>query len=559
MTASSPLKPTHSTREKLRLILVALIGIFCYSILAGFFIVRLAAPGDGTQVLLPLSGLVSEGLPLRPFVPTPDGLRPNDIVTAIDDHTVNDLIRDAVTGNSNNSALLEKSSLQYMVLRGGNSFSIPVQLAPFPLVLALEDNWEISLAMVLMLAIALFVLLRCPYQLSAQLFFLGFTLAAVGTIPWAMGHQASDLLRGWVIPFETAVNNLLYFFGIAIALHFFLIFPRRHPLVVKYPRLIIWNYLGVWIIYFVSFLLRFPAATTPAAFLQLRLQSENGSILYFALIVLVIFSNLRHLTDETEIRQMRWVAWGMLVGLGGIGMANFLAIVLGLPVQFFLGVAGLLLIAIPVSIAIAILKANLFDINLIINRTLVYVPLTAILAGLFAATITLTQKVFVGLTGAGSDAAVVMTTLLIVAAFTPIKDRLQKFVDSHFKEAPDPLKELKAYREQTNSVLQVIDPEAIARHTLDVTVKAFDAECGAIYWGDRMDKPFYTTGKWHDERGFDVPLITDDGLVLACLSLGARRNGKAYTDRDRVALQENLALATRALVLAQHSSISRID
>lgn len=549
----------HTPREKLQVIAVALLGGSFILIMLVFFAARLAAPGDGSQVIIPLSGFIPQGLPVRPIVPASGSLQSSDVVTAIGELNANDLIRDAFTGKWDNGTSLESSSLQYTVLRNGQPTSVSAVIGPFPLMRAIENSLGIYIAMVLLLAIGLFVFFQRPFSTPAQLFFIGSTLGATGTIPWALAHQASDLLRGWVFPFELALTTALYFLALGVMLHLFLVFPRRHPILRSHPRLIIWGYLGIWILFALSFLLRLTAATTPAAYFQLATQSANGSVLYFAFILLAIFSNVRYLTDENEIRQMRWVAWGMLVGLAGLAISVFLSVMLGLPIQNFLGISGFFVIAIPVSLAIAILQANLFDINLLLNRTLVYVPLTAILAGLFAASITLTQKLFVQFTGAGSDAAVVLTTLLLVAVFTPIKDRLQKFVDRHFKEAPDPLKELKAYREQTNSVLQVIEPETIARHTLDVTVQAFDAESGAIYWGDRMDKPFYTIGKWGSDGGFNVPLVTGDGFVLACLALGPRHSGKAYTEQDRVTLQENLALATRALVLAQHSTNSRID
>ena len=97
----------------------------------------------------------------------------------------------------------------------------------------------------------------------------------------------------------------------------------------------------------------------------------------------------------------------------------------------------LLLSLIPISLMIAILRYRLWGIDLLINRTLVYVPLTAILAGIFAACISLSQKLSAALTGQQSDAATVLTTLIVVAAFDPLKHGLQQLVDKRFKETPD--------------------------------------------------------------------------------------------------------------------------
>jgi len=91
----------------------------------------------------------------------------------------------------------------------------------------------------------------------------------------------------------------------------------------------------------------------------------------------------------------------------------------------------------PVAYAISITRYRLWDIDIIINRALVYVPLTGIVAGLYAASTAFLQKLFLTFTGQQSDAAIVLTTLIIASTFTPIKNGLQRIVDKRFKPAPD--------------------------------------------------------------------------------------------------------------------------
>jgi hypothetical protein len=93
-------------------------------------------------------------------------------------------------------------------------------------------------------------------------------------------------------------------------------------------------------------------------------------------------------------------------------------------------IAGCLL---PLAAAVAILHHRLYDIDVILNRALVYIPLTAILAGLYAAGVALFQRLFVAVTGDRSDGAVVITTLVLAGLFTPVKNGLQNFVDRRFK------------------------------------------------------------------------------------------------------------------------------
>jgi hypothetical protein len=79
---------------------------------------------------------------------------------------------------------------------------------------------------------------------------------------------------------------------------------------------------------------------------------------------------------------------------------------------------------IPISIAVAVLRHRLYDIDILINRTLVYGSLTAMLVSLYFGGIVVLQRVFVALTGQQSTLAVVASTLLIAALFTPLRRRI---------------------------------------------------------------------------------------------------------------------------------------
>jgi hypothetical protein len=90
--------------------------------------------------------------------------------------------------------------------------------------------------------------------------------------------------------------------------------------------------------------------------------------------------------------------------------------------------------AIPISMGIAILRYRLYDIDIIINRTLVYGSLTAILAGVYFGSVTATQAIFQTLTSQERlpQLIVVASTLLIAALFNPLRRRIQTFIDRRF-------------------------------------------------------------------------------------------------------------------------------
>ena len=107
---------------------------------------------------------------------------------------------------------------------------------------------------------------------------------------------------------------------------------------------------------------------------------------------------------------------------------------------------ALLFAGIPVAVGVAVLRYRLYDIDLLINRTLVYGSLTATLVALYFGGIVLLQRLFVALTGEKSTLAVVASTLAIAALSNPIRRRIQSFIDRRFyRRKYDAAKTLEAF------------------------------------------------------------------------------------------------------------------
>ncbi len=86
----------------------------------------------------------------------------------------------------------------------------------------------------------------------------------------------------------------------------------------------------------------------------------------------------------------------------------------------------------PLCLAIAITRYRLFDIDLIIRRTLIYSIITAMLALFYFGAVIVLQQVFRSLTGAGDDLAIIVSTLAIAALFNPLRHRIQTAIDRRF-------------------------------------------------------------------------------------------------------------------------------
>jgi hypothetical protein len=142
--------------------------------------------------------------------------------------------------------------------------------------------------------------------------------------------------------------------------------------------------------------------------------------------------------DAVLRRQIRWVVLGgtfTALTVAPLLIGRYLLRPGDAAGEVLVVVAALGAATFPIAVAVAITRADLFDIDLIIGRTLVYLPLTAILAGMYAALVTFLQRVFVALTGdtSDSDAVIVLTTLVIAAAFAPVRQTLDGFVERHFR------------------------------------------------------------------------------------------------------------------------------
>jgi hypothetical protein len=150
--------------------------------------------------------------------------------------------------------------------------------------------------------------------------------------------------------------------------------------------------------------------------------------------------------SPVERQQIKWLAYFAILMF--VGFAFVAAGWFGSNWIFLVG--ELLSIAafncLPVGVGIAILKYRLYDIDLLINRTLVYGALTGILALVYLGAVVALQALFRYLTGQGSQLAIVASTLAIAALFGPLRRRIQAFIDRRFyRRKYDVTKTLEAF------------------------------------------------------------------------------------------------------------------
>jgi hypothetical protein len=171
-----------------------------------------------------------------------------------------------------------------------------------------------------------------------------------------------------------------------------------------------------------------------------------------------------------ERQQLKWIAYA-----GGIMVFAFLVAEVvpgtGLIADLVWATGFVALVGLPVAAGIAILRYRLYDIDLVINRTLVYGSLTATLAGVYLGGVASLQSVFRALTGQESQLAVVASTLAIAALFGPLRRHIQVFIDRRFYRMKyDAAKTLEGFsaklREETNLGNLRADLVSVVRETV---------------------------------------------------------------------------------------------
>lgn len=530
-------------------LLTAQAGVGILLVLFIFLYIRTAFPGDGAAVVLDKPPVTPEGLVVHPIVPRLGGLKTGDVVTAVEGHTVDELLKANFTSLRSPVAPGSEAYI-YTAWREGMPRSVRARIAPYPLAQAISEDWTVYLFLVYTAALGTFVFMRRPDLPATRVFFRGFLTFLAGTVIYLMTFQVSDLFYGWFFPCSLGAEMVFYNYGMSSLLHFAVDFPRRLPLLRRHPALWFWIYAGPWLAYALLMLWLAPSAPSAASLLQSDSQATGlvGGLFAFLVVVGFVLS-FRNSQTASERRQMRWVVWGGVIGIFPWLLMLILSPVTGVSARAALPILGVSFLAIPTAMAIAILREQLFDIDLIINRTLVYVPLTAILAGLYSAFVALSQRAFIAMTGQASDASVTLAALVIVTLFTPLKDALQKVVDRRFKGQPEATGRLLEFGRLVQMRLAAVEPDQLARRFLQEAALAFRAESGAVYLENNGQlRRVSAVGEWRDETELSVPLETGKPVKqLGILRMGKRERNQDYTIHDIRALRDVAGKVAQAI------------
>jgi hypothetical protein len=272
-----------------------------------------------------------------------------------------------------------------------------------------------------------------------------------------------EATKGMYPALQATLGSLVTFVGYMAWMLFFYLFPSGRFV----PRWTRWLALS-WVLFVSSWILTpFGPPSWPPALFSVAILVLWGS---FPVAQLYRYARV---SDATQRQQTKWVVFGVAAAVVGVLATIFtLGAAVDLPPErvgpkilsmLLMDAFGLL---IPLSIGVAVLRARLFDIDVVINRTLVYGSLTAMLALVYFGGVATTEAIFRSLTGQEQQPqlAIVISTLVIAALFNPLRRRNQSFIDRRFyRRKYDARKTLEAFtarlRDETD--LQALNDDLI--------------------------------------------------------------------------------------------------
>jgi hypothetical protein len=267
-------------------------------------------------------------------------------------------------------------------------------------------------------------------------------------------------------PVFALLFGLLSFLGLLSIFVFFVLFPNGRLI----PR---WMGLILLLAIIWAFLSSFPSPTSP---FNANWPGGLNQLVPVVLLVPLFFSQIyryRRISTPVQRQQTKWIVLGVTAIVGfliGIFVIALLFPSLRNPNSLGGEIVDILfpvaLLPIPLSIGFSILRYRLYDIDVLINRTLVYGSLTVSLALLYFGLIVALQALFQGMFHQNNAVAIVVSTLAIAALFQPLRRRLQAIIDRRFyRRKYDAAKIVEAF---SATLRNEVDLDQLSEHLITV-------------------------------------------------------------------------------------------
>lgn len=429
-----------------------------WTMAAALVFVRANLPRDGVWVSVFFS---RQTQPVVVAAESDISLQPGDLILSLNGQPLSAWALAAISQPMNLAAPWQAGqSIRYQVQRGSTQFEASIMLQPGAFKLP-TSRWGGVLFGVMFQLVTAFLFLKRPQVAATAVLFLAAASSASYLIIRSLETQVGEMLAGWTQLLFLGGGLMAYTVFFASCVHIAGVFPQRHALLVRQPRLVPALYITAFGAVLVSIAARWPIA---GDFFQWLHAQANlwvlGAAASLAITIALSVSNYRACTDPIKRLQARWVSFAIVISLLWAVLTYYLPNALertGL-VQWstdlmllLYNVAWLAALSIPIAFAIAILRHRLFDIDLIINRALVYGALTLFVVGIY---VFIVGVIGVALEANGNLWLSLFTTGLIAVLFQPLRERVQQRVNRWmYGERDDPYAVLSRLGQQLESTL----------------------------------------------------------------------------------------------------------
>ncbi len=386
------------------------------------FLVYTRIPVDGATG--DLESFRTEGFRIHRILEPRNGLQVGDIVLRAGGYTVDEWLSGVPRGPEWRTG----GTVTYEVLRDGQFKVLQVRLAPLS-VEALLLTWAPQLVVaVAFFAVGTFVFWRRPRELPARLLMLFGVSVALQYWGDAYNFQYSIIAFRWPLWMQTAYEHVTYSLSIATICLFALVFPEPPPAVRRHPVRTVLLVFGSHPLLIGGTMVLSNGWTN-----ALRNGSHASWGLALAEVFVVMVAGTRsYLTSRnpTHRAQLRWIMWTAVIGAAVVIPGYVLPLLItGRPILSHpLLMIGLAIL--PVVLAIVILRYRLFEIDVLVRRTLVYGTIVVLLGAMYLVLIQVLTLLFAIVLQRQQDLLVsFVATICLVLLSNPLRSRVQTAID----------------------------------------------------------------------------------------------------------------------------------
>lgn len=403
--------------------------------LSFFFLgLRLNTGSDGAWNPPGEQGISSAGIQVEPIPGQSTDLQEGDTITAVEGRSLDEWLSNIFNSELSRPGWQPGDTLGYTILRNDQVLNISVMLSSYPFREILFHNWSTLLFVVISQLVISIVFILNPREPATRALFI-WAWSLCHTYVWSLGFQVSDFTNTLSFTIYQIATGFLWFIYWGSFLHFGLAFPQTHFLVKKVPFLRIFTYILPFLVS-VTYLASQGPENNSLDWYSRWLESEwVTGVVVTLLWLIILFEGYRNRFTALEKKKARWIFLSGLI-CGSLGLVFFL-----LPASLFNqsiipgNMLGLVLIPFPICLAISVYQHQLFDIDIIIRKTLLYSSLTIILGIVYFVGILVLQNIFQRVTGQSNQLAIVISTVGIATVANPVRKWVQKAIDRRFFRA----------------------------------------------------------------------------------------------------------------------------